>query len=444
MTVIHLLDINPQWIEGVTPHTPVLRLYSVPSSQPDTYVYTTLSEGHVTTNKFLISDPEWVADLPTYYNLMVPIWPIQPYGSNHQWTDQFELYTHRNPSTPIPRVIQDSDGERDHSSPTPPIDLDDTDEVESLTEDGFTDDDGDDDDDDDDYDDGDDGDDDDDDGDDDYDDGDIEDNPGRNTRSTRKRRARTNLARDTQPRKKRLRSYRPNWSAQQILHDIGSRNQDDDEHNHAEQIGRFETSFHSMVTELLNYANGRTPAQLEQYKTAYSPENPDIAMSRRILEYLRRQSPEPFLHQLLAGVPQSVQSILRRPDLSPVDLLDLPSFQRQYNTPFIYVNVLTRLPPIHIKNGPHFLLDNSTKWHNSIKIMEPNKKSEITDTKVYIGSSTAQNDSLLVRIRNHLYGGNPQSRITYNSAVTEKKDAAWPHWRFAADKYTAMNFREMR
>ncbi|KAF7532618.1 hypothetical protein G7054_g7832 [Neopestalotiopsis clavispora] len=87
MTVIHLLDIDPQWIEGVTPHTP--------------------------------------------------------------WTDQFELYTHRNPSTPIPRVIQDNDDERDHSSPTPPIDLDDTDEVESLTEDEFTDDDGDDDDDDD-------------------------------------------------------------------------------------------------------------------------------------------------------------------------------------------------------------------------------------------------------------------------------------------------------
>lgn len=246
-------------------------------------------------------------------------------------------FRHRNPSTPIPRVIQDSDDERDHSSPTPPIDLDDTDEVESLTEDGFTDDDGDDDDDDDDYDDGDDGDDDDDDNDDDYDDGDIEDNPGHNTRSTRKRRARTNPARDTQPRKKRSRSFRPNWSAQQILHDIGSRlvNQDDDEQNHAEQIGRFQTSFRSMVTELLNYANGRTPAQLEQYRTAYSPENPDIAMSRGILEYLRRQAPEPFLHQLLAGVSESVQIILGRPDLSPVDLLYLPFFQRIQHAVYI-------------------------------------------------------------------------------------------------------------
>ncbi|KAL3600847.1 hypothetical protein FPOAC2_05097 [Fusarium poae] len=157
---------------------------------------------------------------------------------------------------------------------------------------------------------------------------------------------------------------------------------------------KFRDDFSQMIRTLCAWAKDSTILAINAWMSLNST---DREMTRPFRGILIHADCEQLIEDLLEHMPDKVQQVLGRPNLQPIDLLDLPEVPKRFEHRLVYTNVPVDVGVDNVVQAQSQLMTN----YHLVKTLKPGTtiKSKM-DIRAYVGSSINKKGGYL-RLRDH-------------------------------------------
>ncbi|KAK6710773.1 hypothetical protein SNK05_005217 [Fusarium graminearum] len=157
---------------------------------------------------------------------------------------------------------------------------------------------------------------------------------------------------------------------------------------------RFQQNMSELITTLCAWANDSTEIAINSWMRLDAA---DRAITRPFRAILIQANFEKLIQDTLDHIPHKAQQILGKPDLQPIDLLDLPEVPKRFQHRLVYANIPVNVGVDNVVQGHSQL----TERQRLVKTIKPGTTidSEM-DIGAYIGSSVTQRGGYS-RLMNH-------------------------------------------